>query len=284
MDIVDYSNHRICCFDRAGQLKSTIGGIGQQENDLYNPVGIYGKGNLLFILNREGQELKIFERNGKFLASFGLGDSYFGACSLVVSETEIIIPVPKWKKEIEPMDAQPLLSVFDYSGRKIREIGKTIPCRTAFSNWIFNSAYLHLSGKTLYGAFRNLPIIFAYNLSGKEIYFRDLRITGYPEIAKLLDRGREIQADSPDHVADERGIRAVVFSRGIACLDDQLYYAMQGGGILIFDKSGDVIGRRYLSSDEKMINLDFFQIVSGKKIYGLGRHPQTKSQVLFKTR
>lgn len=283
VSIVDFERHRICCFDKSGRLIRTIGSIGQQDEDLYYPQGVYGKGDLIYVLNDSGKELKVFERSGRFVSKFALGDRLIGSYSLLVVGKEVVIPIRAWGRNIEDVHRQKLMTVFDSSGRILREFGKTIQCASAYAQHVFNSVYLALHRGIIYGAFRNLPIIFAYDLNGNEIYFKNLTDAGISEIDKLVRQSREELLDTPEKIGKDGGINGMTYCRGIGVNKRQFYFALPDS-ILVFDDQGRFRTSIHISIEQSLQKgLAFITMSPGGLIYGLAYRPEFKTRFLFRT-
>lgn len=282
LDIIDDKSHRIIRFNKSGKIVGSIGGIGRKENDLYYPIGIWEERDYIFVLNDEGRELKIFKESGEFVISFKLVEKAYGATSLIVVGDRIIIPLRKKYGSLDSVNNEPLLSIYDRSGKMVGTIGKTIPCRTAYGHYIFNSVFLCKDKDIIYGAFCYLPIIFSYDPQGNELLVKDLSHSGIPAIEKRLRMVTEMGMDTPQKISADNGVMSVIFNRGLAFHDKRLYYLIPEEGMLIFDKNGGYLAKLDILLDgEKPFVSDYFQLGPKGKVYGLGIRRDNKSLVYF---
>lgn len=165
---LDQTNHRILKIAKNGDFIRQIGGIGQGEDDLFAPLGLYIKDGCGFVLNNIGRELKIFPLEGDYLSSFKVEGARV-AGSLCVHDKFIFIGV-RYMDE-KNYNRRWLIIVFNKEGKKIPEIGKIIKCASRIGYLVFNEIFMSISDNKMFGAFCHRQVVFCYGIDGQEHFF-----------------------------------------------------------------------------------------------------------------
>ncbi|MCP4218008.1 MAG: 6-bladed beta-propeller [bacterium] len=118
--ILDSGNNRIQAFDGSANYIRTIGRRGRGPGDMVNPSSVVlDKDNKIVVADTDNQRIQVFNRAGQYISSFkttGLLPSWIS-----VTPKKEIIQYGYGRLEKNRL----LLTYYDYSGKKLRMIGKT---------------------------------------------------------------------------------------------------------------------------------------------------------------
>ena len=107
-----------------------------------------------------------------------------------------------------------LISVFDIEGMLHNSIGKIIKANSHIGYNKFNSVFISCAENKLFGAFQNRPVIFAENLIGGELYYKDLREYNLPEIASIINKEKSRGLDTPETKKTNYSIKFITYCYG----------------------------------------------------------------------
>gem|GEM_PF-3098104 len=175
--LLDSQNHRVIKSDMKGKFLFQIGEVGQGEENLFKPTGIFIEQNELFVLNNFGREIKRFALDGKFISAFKLEGSNENAKSFFVNGKYIFVnQLGKGNREGK------LISIYSRDGKFLRKIGKGYGLSDYIANVAFNNVYFTVTGNTLYGCFSTSPAYFRIGLDSgaegslfKKLDFKELK-------------------------------------------------------------------------------------------------------------
>jgi hypothetical protein len=251
---LDDANHRVLKYDENGRYLCQIGGIGQGNNDLIFPSGIYIYEDSLYVLDDFGHTLKSFSLAGEYRDKISI-ESEFECTSFVVSKNTAAFNILSRK------DARPSGSLFIMISNDHRKaVGRTIVAGSALASRVFNRLFLSNGGNSVFGAHQCFPVIFRYTMEGREVYYRDLK--GIREIAKLEKWGIHNKVGTPSAPGSNKKVSALIFCSGFAVDNNLLtYYAINSnrakkGTILVFDETGNLLQRIVPLFKNKTIHIE----------------------------
>jgi len=277
---VDTSNHRILKFGINGKFITQIGSIGQREEELYYPQGIFLKGDRLFVLNYEGKEIKIFNANGKFISGFKIPDAST-SFALYVHDEQIITDTKY--KDLRNFNLQKLLSLFNKKGEKVKSVGKILKCQTFTGYEVFNSAFINMIDNSFVIALANYPLIFRCDLDDKEIFYKDLRELKVKEITELQERIFKLGMDTPESIKEKNAVRSSVYCSGLGVsLEKQIYYALMNSCYLLhLNERGDIVEKLKLKIQNEPVRVEKININEMGNFYGIGILHEQKKKIFF---
>lgn len=280
---IDPANHRILKYRKNGEYIGQIGGIGQGEEDLFNPLGLYVEDDRVFILNNAGREMKIFSTEGDYLSSFKIENAWLADCVCV--EGDFIFVGVRYLDE-EHYNQRGLITVFDWQGKKIKEIGKIVRCASRIGYQCFNEIFMSMADKEIFGAFKNRPIIFCYGANGKEHFWINLGNVAIEEIRRLIEREKSEGFETPETKKTDFSLRFLNYCRGFGADEKgRLYYSIKSVDnrhsyiLLQFNKKGKLSERMALKSRGESIVTEFIFIDCRGNRYGIGK--AGKQTILF---
>ncbi len=275
---VDCMNHRVLKYDPMGSFIRQIGSIGQGAEDLFNPFGIFIDDDILYILNKFGCELKFFSENGEYLKSFQINDA-LRSDSISVQSNKIAISI-KYKKKAN-YDSNKLISIFNIDGTFSHSIGKIIKTNSYKGFHKFNSVFINRVENIFFGAFQNPPVIFANDLSGEELYYKDLREYNLPEIVSLMKKEKSLKLDTPETKITTQSIKSIKYCHGF-CTNSHfhVFYAINMYDAAIntemrsviyhFDEYGQPIEKIFPMRLGENIEIKNLYIDKGNTLNGIG--------------
>lgn len=277
----DFSNHRILKFAVNGEFIYQIGSIGQGKKDLYYTQGFFLRGDKVFVLNHTGREIKVFNRNGKYISGFKIPKASFSHTLYVYGNK--IITDTKYK-ELKNYNKQKLISVFNEKGKKIKSFGRILKCQTFLGYKQFNSIYIDIIDNNIVGAFANYPIIFRYDFDGNEIFYKDLRKLKIREIQALKERSLKLGMDTPESIKTDNALRFVNYCSGFgANRDHQIYYSVKNKYcVLHFDENGNLLEKLILKLRNNPLTVEKMYVNEKGIFYGLGILSKGKRKIFFK--
>jgi hypothetical protein len=270
----DYSKHRILKYSPTGKFITQIGSIGQDETGLYHPSGIKISGNILYVLNHGGTEVKMFSLDGKFLSGFKL-ENIRESWNFDVDKESIYINARIGS--VKGIGKDKLISVYTMAGEKLNQFGELIPCQYWVGLFRFNICYVSIRDGILTGAFVFVPKIFSYKLDGAHIYTRDLTKFNMEGIRLCVDRSVNEGFDRPDAIISEKGaLNMVEFCYAFAQDENHhTYYSnltyRSMPYVYHFDENGNPVETLVFQDGKRFIEIHgfLFDEKSGKK-YGIG--------------
>lgn len=282
---LDSENHRILKFSKNGDFITQIGSIGQGKEDLYYPGGVYVKKNRVFVLNGGG--VKIFTSDGEYLSDFKI-KNIWAASSIYVYHNRILIDVRY--KDIKEYNKNKLISIFDLNGHNIIKLGRIIKCQKWGGYLNFNSCFIDVNGKKIFGTFPFYPIIFCYDFDGTELLYKDLRDLGIPEIDHIQEEITRRGLDTPESIQREEGTSTMEFCSGFGVNKKKhMFYAVniynpyKKHSILHLDEKGRIIEKIILRKDNEYLEtiLRLF-LAEDDTFYGIGSCEKTVIVFKFK--
>ncbi len=285
---LDIGNHRILKFDNKGQFIDQIGSIGQEKKDLFSPLAFCTEEDSIYVLNNAGRELKVFSLSGDFISSF-LVENAWQSEALCVYGDHIFITV-KYKDKTA-FNENKLISIFNFEGDEIINIGKIIKCESYIGYREFNSAYINVIENRIFGAFRNRPIIFGYDIDGKQLFLKDLRNFNLPEIQRKMEQEKALGLDTPNTKRSGYSLKFMTFCTGFGVGQDMnLYYAINNSDltkhdmakcyILHFNEKGTLIEKIIPKKEGEILRVRGIFIKNENIRYGIGL--KSKNAFLFK--
>ncbi len=268
---LDAFNHRILKFSKDDRFIKEIGSIGQGEKNLFQPAGVAVEKGVVYVLDNGGRKIKSFSVEGEYLADFEI-EKAFGTDSLCVTD-DVILASVKYKRN-EDFNKHNLITIFGKNGKIIKSIGKIIKCQTYAGYLTFNTIFISAMDKTIFGTFGFYPVIFAYDINGKEIFYKNLA-PSIQDIRELKEYAEEKGFDRPEYTKKEGKILTAKYCSGFA-LDSKnkhLYYAtnnftLNNFVVLKFNLKGEFIERIAFKMENK--NFPTVHIFIDKKKPSLG--------------
>jgi len=254
---LEAGKHGILEYDQTGKFIKQIGRIGQDQEGLYQPRGLYVGNQRILVLNKAGKSIKAFSFEGHCLFEWDIEKSYISDSPIEDADGNIWANVRyRDPEQKDTFNDYPLITLIGPDGVIKRGVGKIIPCRNLVQYRVFNSCFLAISGRKILGGFKYFPIIFAYDLQGNEIFRKDLREFGLPEIQWLENKAREKGFDRPETPPKkEFGVQTVIYCRGISVdKNGHIYHVVNqyqdnnlGRGVIIhFDPLGNFLEKIFL--------------------------------------
>jgi hypothetical protein len=283
---LDFLNHRILNFTEKGKFIRQIGRIGKDKNGLFYPGCFSLYDSRFYIFDEGGKKLKIWDISGNFLFERRF-ENVFIADSSCITDKYIIFS-PKYKDRIN-YNKKKLISVYTKASKKIKNFGKIIKCKNYEAYVVFNKISLKVKNNYIYGCFENYPIVFCYNIEGKEVFYKDLREFNIKEINNIDKKFKTGGFDTPESIKRKKGIYSIRFNSSIE-IDNRnnIYISIQmfqpfKSVILKLDKDGNLLQKIYLKYKEKPIH-DIFQVyrIKNNLFYIIGKIIDDKDLYLFK--
>lgn len=262
---LDYDNHRILKFDGHGNFIKQIGNFGQGNEELYFPAGIFVNKDILYILDQEGRQLKMFSLNGDFISNFRIEGVKRSRALFVTDDLLIINVLSKREKEHKKP-----IALFTKNFKKLRELGKEIKTNSLAAYTTFNTAYISFHDNSIYGALRAYPVLFKYDIKGNEIFYKDLREMNIEEVLAIAKEGTEQEVDSPESLKEKNRVKSMRYCDGFG-IDKKgnIYYALnydraKRGVILHFNPKGVLIEKIVLRIDGKQVRIERLNILKSE--------------------
>lgn len=181
---------------------------------------------------------------------------------------------------------QHLISIFTKSGKISGSFGRTHPAKRLLVYRILNRTYLSIYGDFICGAFEFVPVVFRYNLNGKEILFKDLRdITFDDELERMLSRS--LDDSEEDHIPGR--VRAITYISGFY-IDGAGNYLLsinfsekKKAVMLVLNQDGEPSEKYLFKSKENSI-FPLYKTIgnSSGDIYITGMEKGSSSLILYK--
>jgi len=266
--------HRVLKFSPTGKFITQVGSIGQDDPGLYFPTAIKISGDTLYISDYYGRKLKCFSLDGGFKSVFNIPNSV-SANYIDVDKDKIY--VNSRVKSVKEFNHSHLISVYDEKGNKVTEFGQIIECQNIYGYLVFNTGYFSIAGGYLIGAFSNSPVIFKYDLAGKQSFSKDIVSMKAHEFVLLENESKRPGFDTPQKIRGDTGqVDTIRFCSGFD-VDDNLhaYYSVfiekVEPCIYHFDANGDILERLILKSSNRTIKVKHIHIDKNtNKKYGIG--------------
>ncbi|MBP7706044.1 MAG: 6-bladed beta-propeller [Candidatus Aminicenantes bacterium] len=236
---LDTDTHRVLKYRRDGSYLGQIGEIGKEESSLFYPCSMRIRGNLIFVLDHFGNKIKSFGIDGSFkqATNIDLGLKTKGF-SFDITDNSIYANA---FKEGDAFFNRNLIAQLDSKGNRVGGIGRLLPSERFVELVNANKVYFECFQGLIYGCFKNSPIIFIYDLDGREVLFRDLSDSAIPEIdnikkeeAKNLERMKQ---------EDPRTVALVNYFYSFSISKNLMYCGLNSNGakkgtLLEFDLAG----------------------------------------------
>ncbi|MFX0136464.1 MAG: hypothetical protein ACFFDN_22680 [Candidatus Hodarchaeota archaeon] len=264
--LLDMENHRILKLNRKGEIEGQIGGIGQADNNLYYPTSFVMKNEDIYVINKGGEEVKIFDIKGECKAKFSLIENN-RADSIAVDSQGLIYINSRNKNHFKK---KKLISVYNLKGKFIKSFGRIIEANNYAAYSTFNSTNLIIDDNNIYGNFNYYPNFFKYNLEGKEIYFKDMRDYKIKEIFELDKKASSMGIFGQINSGESKGIKALPYNYGIEIFDGDIIINNIAGKLFCFDNSGKFIKELNLIANDNTFKIFDFSINQKKEIVGIG--------------
>lgn len=275
---LDIYNHRVLKFGENWQFLMQFGVIGQEEDSLYYPNGIFLYKDTLFVLDQEGKKVKSFSLDGTFLDAFDIKDA-FASESIFIANDEILLSVKY--RFMEGYNENGLVSVFSLTGQKLREFGKVVKSVKYSGYLMFNRVRIFQQGKRVFIPHKYLPVvrIFEGKQEVKTINMLDINLE---EINEIYEYGKRMKVDTPDSVKKELESRAITYCSGFYPISQKEfyyvanYYRHKKSVVFILDENGtckkrmnfEFNGKPLKIKDIKCKNSNKYCIAKmGQKIY-----------------
>jgi hypothetical protein len=217
---LDIYKHRVLKFGENWQFLMQFGVIGQEEDSLYYPNGIFLYKETLFVLDQEGKKVKSFSLDGSFLASFEIKDA-LAAESIFIANDEILLSVKYRSKE--GYNDNGLVSVFSLNGQRLRHFGKVVKSVKYGGYLMFNRVRIFQQGTRVFIPHNFWPIvrIFEGKQEVKTINLLDIKLE---EINEIYEDGKRRKVDTPVSVKEERGASAMIYCSGFYPISQKEFY------------------------------------------------------------
>lgn len=264
--LINMENHRILKLNKNGGIEGQIGGIGQADHNLYYPTSFLIENKYIYVINKGGEEIKIFDMKGEFKKKFFLIEGNYADSIAVDSEGLIYINSRNQKHFKE----KKLISVYDQTGKFIKSFGRIIEAKNFAAYRTFNTTNLIIDDNCIYGNFISYPIFFKYTLEGKEVYFKDMRDYRIKEIFELDEKASFMGIFDQINSSESKGIKSLVYNYGIEVFDRDILINNITGKLFCFDNSGKFIKELILTANKTLFKILDFSINEVKEISGLG--------------
>jgi hypothetical protein len=254
---LDFNNNRILKFNMKGSFIKQIGTIGQGNEDLYYPQGVFVNQDIVYVLDQSGNKLKMFSLEGEFISAFKI-DEEMSVKSFFVTENLVILNAFHRKKYNETKP----ISIFTNKLEGIKEIGKIIKTPSFLACITFNEMFITFCDNSIYGCLRSYPLIFRYDIDGKEIFYKNLRDMHIKEIITIENEGRKRGVDAPESVKENNRVRSMIYCDGFGTNGNgDIYYALnfdkaKKGIILHMDSKGELIEKTILKVNNKQARIE----------------------------
>jgi hypothetical protein len=275
---LDIYNHRVLKFGENWQFLMQFGGIGQEEDSLYYPNGVFLYKETLFILDQEGKSVKSFSLDGTFLSSFDIKEA-FSAESIFIENDEILLSV-KYRSSAA-YNENKLVSVFSLTGQKLRDFGKVIKSVKYGGYVMFNRIRIFGHGSRIFTPHNFWPSvrIFDDEIEIKTINLLNINLR---EIKEIAEDGKRRNADTPGSIAGEKGVRSMFYCSGFYPISQKVFYYIASykrfteSVVFILDENGnckkrikfEFLGKPLKIRDIKCKNNNkYFIATIGQKIY-----------------
>lgn len=265
--ICEGEKHRVLKFSQYGRFIKQIGRIGQDDEGLYHPGGIFIKEKTLFILDDIGKKIKTFTLDGQLLSAAKLNaNGIYWSTAIVVDDSKIYTNSRFRSKDWKD---KKLISVFSKEGKLLNSFGRSSIADRIQAYWIGNEVYLSIYNGKLYGVFETSPVIFSYDLKGKELLFTDIRSI---EIDDEIDAIYKLYKDPPDDSPNPNKVLSRTYFFGFS-IDKrgnyQLVINYHIGGkrkafIFVLDRAGNPQQKIRFTSGEKPV-YPIFNIIRNRK-------------------
>lgn len=275
--LLDMENHRILKLNRKGEIEGQIGGIGQADNNLYYPTSFVMKNEDIYVINKDGEEVKIFNIKGECKAKFSLIENNRADSIAVDSQGLIYIN----SRNPNNFKKKRLISVYNLKGKFIKSFGRIIEANNYAAYSTFNTTNLIIDDNNIHGNFDYCPNFFKYNLKGKEIYFKNMRDYKIKEIFDLDKKASTMGIFDQIDYNEPKGIKALPYNYGIEIIDGDIIINNIAGKLFCFDNSGQFIKELNLIANDNTFKIFDFSINQKKEIGGIGFRVLKKKREFF---
>jgi hypothetical protein len=251
---VEQKNHRILKIDRKGKFVKQIGQKGNGNESLFNPMGIYIKDNLLWVLDHYGRKVKQFTCDGEFVGEFEIVDANI---TWEIAVDDEFVYLHTYYKDREKFMDRKLFTIYTKEGKKVKQIGDLLPADNYYSSFMANKVHFSVTKKKLYAGFENVPIIAGYDLDGNQILLKDLRELDLSEINAMEQDAKQKGVQSLSAIKGPRA-RVYVYCDGFSTDSDNHYFYSMRNTILHFDERFNLLER--IKTKKKTRNSIFWKI------------------------
>jgi hypothetical protein len=280
---LDIYNHRVLKFSENWQFLTQFGSIGQEEDSLYYPNGIFLYKGTLFILDQEGKKVKSFSLDGSFLSSFDIKDA-LSTESIFIANDEIMLSVKYRSKD--GYNENRLISVFSLTGQKLRDFGMAVKSVKYGGYLLFNRVRIFGKGNRVFVPHNFWPLVHIFE-DEHEIKIINLLETNLEEINEISEDGKIRNVDTPDTIAGEKGARSMIYCSGFFPISQkEFYYAAnyerhKKSVVFILDDHGRCKKRLKFKFMEKPVTIKDIKFKNGNK-YCIATREQEQKIYLFK--
>lgn len=265
-------NHRILKFSPKKKLICQIGGTGQADDDLYYPCAVFVDCNSILVGDQGGKKIKRFSLSGHFISAYPIKHCV-QLNTIRVGNRKIFCDA---RYEVDDWHKRKAISIFNANGDFIKEIGKSLKINDWVSYRLFNAAIFQVKNNHIYGTFKCHPVIFKYDLEGRNIFYKDLGEMNIPEIDEINKQVKESSFDTPSEKKSKKinVIRGTQYCMGFDVDENNhLYYALGSTAglhlILHLDSDGKLLEKIILEKDNQILKIRGLYIRESIK-YGIG--------------
>jgi len=251
---MDRENHRILKIDKGGSFVKQIGSKGKESENLFNPVGIFVRDNILYVLDHNGCKVKQFNTDGEFIEEFEI-EGASSTWEIFVDDKYIYLHT--FYKDRENFQNHKLFTIFTKDGKPVKQIGDPIPTNHPHSFKVTNRGHFSVVNGNIYIAFVHLPIVAGYDFDGNRILYKDLRKMDIYEVNALGRDAEKRGVDLPTSINGPRA-RVYIYCDGFSTGHDNHYYYSLRDSILHFDDKFNLLER--IKTKEKKRNAIFWKI------------------------
>jgi hypothetical protein len=237
---IDIYKHRVLKFDKDRKFLIQIGGIGQEDDSLYYPNGVFVYKGTLFVLDQEGKKVKQFSLDGSYLSSFEIKDA-FSSESFFISNDQIFLSV-KYRSR-KGYNANRLVSRFSLNGEKLGDFGNVVES-VKYAGYIsFNRVYLTGKDSRLFASHTYLPLVRIFE-DGREIKKINLLDINLKEIDAIDQEGKRRKVDTPGSILKKNAVRSIIYCSSFYPISKTEFYFVANyerhkkSAIFILDENG----------------------------------------------
>jgi hypothetical protein len=283
--ILDFRNHRVMKYTQDGTFLLQIESIGKDGAGLFKPAGLRIHKDSLYINSYGGTDIKQFSLNGDFVSSFSIKNVRSGS-HIDIYKDKIYSNVRIVKKDY---NSTSLFQVYSKAGKPLKPFGKIVESHKYSGYQTFNNTFFTVRKGHLLGTFKNLPILFHYNLDGKLIHYTDLRKSGISQVTALEKDAIRNKLDTPMNIKRNDGYVENKIYCNAFDIDDRLhsYYSITPLGgppfVFHFDENGKIVEKLILKDENNSLFVKGFSADKNSDfIYGIGISLENRNTILFK--
>jgi small nuclear ribonucleoprotein (snRNP)-like protein len=277
--LLDIKNHRILIINDKGREVGQIGRIGQDDQSLFNPSGVAIDNDKIYVLNNRGEKIKVFTLGNRFLWSAKIDDNWMPG-TIVAKDGRYYIG--ERTKNAKSYNQRQLISIRDKNGKLVKAVGRAIRCKSYLVYLDLNSVYFQVVNNRIFGAHRYYPVCFAYDLDGRELFYKHLSAF-LPEFKELNERAEREGFDTPKTIKkeDDNSIRSLIYCRGFGVNHKQdIYYAIQNFDpkrepdqryfVIRLNDSGNIIEKIIYKKKGQPLRIGTIIADPANKLYAIG--------------